>query len=111
MLQKAVSLETKIAGGVKSAHYIGMSATSLYNWQKTHREDHKAGHKANVMVKHDIECHEGNFQKYTTKLVKTERSLLYLTLREAILIKGQLYSTSVNERHKKCKGTDVIHVN
>ena len=100
-----------IPGGVKSAHYIGMSATSLHNRHKSHREQHLAGHKSNVMVKHDIECHGGIVQEYTAKLVQTERSLLYLSLREAILIEGQLHSTSLNDRHERGKGTGVIRIN
>ena len=88
-----------------------MSVTSLHNRHKSHREQHLAGNKSNVMVKHDTECHGGIVQKYPAKLVQTERSLLSLSLREAILIEGQLHGTSLNDRHERGKGTSVIRIN
>ena len=102
---------TTVKGGVKSAHYIGMSATSLHNRQKAHREAHQTRQKTNVMVKHDIEEHGGIPQNYTAKLVQTEKSLLHLALREAVLIEGQIHGTSINERHEVGKGTGMIRIN
>ena len=52
----------------------------------------QAGHKANVIVKHDIECHRGNIQNYITKLVQTytqEGSFLWL---DDVFITGILAS-------------------
>ena len=100
-----------ISGGIKSAHYIGMSATSLHNRHKSHREGHQAGLKTNVMVKHDKDCHGGIVQDYTVKLVQTERSLLYLSIREALLIEGQIYGSSLNYRHENRRGTGMIRIN
>ena len=111
MLDPEIGEVSSVPGGVKSAHYIGMTATSLHNRHKTHREDHESGKQSNVMVKHDIDSHEGIAQKYTAKLVQTERSLLHLALREAILIDGQTYGTSINDRHERGKGTGVIRIN
>ena len=99
------------AGGVRSEHYIGLIATSLHNRRKSHREQNLVGQKSNAMVKHYDKCHGGIVQKYTAKLVQTERSLLYLSLREAILIEGQLHGTSLNDRHERGKGTGVIRIN
>ena len=56
-------------GGVKSSQYIGMCATSLHNRQKTHRERHLVRDKHNVMVKHEVEKHNGTMQRHTAKLV------------------------------------------
>ena len=100
-----------ILGGVKSAHYLGMTATSLHNRHKDHRKKHQSGLKSNIMVKHDQECHGGNVQRYTAKLVKSERSLLHLALTEAILIEGQMNGTSMNDRHERDKGTGIICIN
>ena len=111
VLDPEIKENPAIKGGVKSAHYIGMSATSLHNRHKAHREAHQTKQKNNVMVKHDIEEHEGIPQEYTAKCVQTERSLLHLALREAVLIEGQIYGTSINDRHEAGKGTGMIRVN
>ena len=63
------------------------------------------------MVKHDKECHGGVIQQYTAKFVKSERSLLHLSLTEALLIEGQLNRTSMNDRLERGKGTGVIRIN
>ena len=79
-----------IPGGVKSSHYVGMAAVSLHNRQLTHRQGHKARLKSNAMVKHEDEHHNGQKQAYTCRLVQRERGLLHLSMREAILLEGQI---------------------
>ena len=93
------------------SHYIGMCAVSLHNRQLTHRTQHKARNKSNVMVKHEMEKHKGQIQEYTCRLVTKERSLLHLSLREAILIQGQVHGTSMNDRLERGRGTGIIRVN
>ena len=101
----------EVPGGVKSSHYLGMTWTSLHNRHKDHRQKHLAKNESNVMVKHDKECHGGIIQQYTAKFVKSERSLLHLSLTEALLIEGQLNGTSMNDRLERGKGTGVIRIN
>ena len=100
-----------IPGGVKSSHYLGMTWTSLHNRHKDHRQKHLARSESNVMVKHDKECHDGVMQQYTAKFVKSVRSLLHLSLTEALLIEGQLNGTSMNDRLERGKGTGIICIN
>ena len=97
-------------GGVKSSNYVGMCAVTLHNRHKTHREQHLKKNPSNVMYKHDIEKHNGDRQKYTAKLILTDRGLLHISLREAILIAGQHYNTSMNDRLEKGRGTSIIRI-
>ena len=97
-------------GGVKSSNYIGMCAVTLHNRHKTHREQHQKKNPSNVMHKHDVEKHNGDRQKYTAKLIQTDRGLLHISLREAILIAGQHYGTSMNDRLEKGRGTGIIRI-
>ena len=98
------------AGGVKSNHYIGMCAVSLHNRHKTHREQWKARNKKNVMVKHEEEVHNGIAQEYTAKLVSTEKGLLHISLKEALLIAAQIRQVSMNDRMERGQGTGVVRI-
>ena len=97
-------------GGVKSSNYVGMCAVTLHNRHKTHREQHLKKNPSNVIYKHDVEKHNGDRQKYTAKLIQTDRGLLHISLREAILIAGQHYGTSMNDRPEKGRGTGIIRI-
>ena len=97
-------------GGVKSSHYIGICAVSLHNRHKTHREQHNKRNPSNVMVKHEEEKHNGERQNYTAKLIQTDKGLLHTSLREAILIAGQHFGTSMNDRLERGKGTGIIRI-
>ena len=97
-------------GGVKSNHYIGMCAVSLHNRHKTHREQWKARNKKNVMVKHEEEVHNGIAQEYTAKLVSTEKGLLHISLKEALLIAAQIRQVSMNDRMERGQGTGVVRI-
>ena len=100
--------EVASKSGVKTSHYIGMSAFSLHNRQKTHREQHAARNIQIVMVKHEIEKHRGSIQSYTIKLVQSDRGLLHISLREALVILGQLTETSMNDRKEKGNSTGIV---
>ena len=62
-------------------------------------------------TKHKIEKHNGQIQEYTCRLVTKERGLLHLSLREAILIQGQVQGTSMNDRLERGRGTGIVRVN
>ena len=57
-----------------------------------------------------LESYNGERQKYTAKLIQTDRGLLHISLREAILIAGQHYNTSMNDRLEKGRGTGIIRI-
>ena len=97
-----------IPGGVKSSNYIGMCMVSLHNRQLTHRTEHKAHNKSNAMVKHEIDKHDGQIQNYTCRMVTVEKGLLHLSLREAILINGQINGTSKMTDWRKVKAQALL---
>ena len=47
------------------------------------------------MHRHDMTEHNGDVQQYTADCITTERELLQLCMREALLIEGQLDSQSI----------------
>ena len=63
-------------GGTKTAHYIGMTSTSLHNRHRSHRQGHNRGDQKNPMTKHDKDHHQGMEQSYTAKFLGEERELL-----------------------------------
>ena len=97
-------------GVVKSSHYIGMCAVTLHKRHKTHREQHQKRNPNNVMVKHEKEKHNGEVQNYTARLIQSDKGLLHISLREAILIAGQHYGTSMYDRLERGKGTGIIRI-
>ena len=97
-------------GGIKAAHYIGMTATSLHNRQLAHRKGHNKNKPNNPMEKHDRECHQGVKQSYTAKFIGEERGLLPLSMKEAILIEKQHAGTSMNDKLERGRGTGIVRI-
>ena len=97
-------------GGTKTSHYIGMTTTSLHNRQKDHRLAHRRREEGNAMYKHDILKHNGQTQQYTARYITEERGILPLAMREGILIKKQLYGTSLNDRKEKGRSTGLVRI-
>ena len=97
-------------GGIKASHYIGMTATSLYNRQLDHRRGHISNRPNNPMVRHDNEHHQGDKQTYTSKFIAEERGLLPLTMKEAIMIEKQHEGTSMNDKHEQGRGTGIVRI-
>ena len=93
-----------VPGGLKSSHYIGMTATSLHNRMLDHRNGQKRKSKMNVLYRHDLDKHEGMFQEYEAECIQTDRGLLHLCLREALLIEGQDPSLSINKKMEQGRG-------
>ena len=62
------------------------------------------------MVKHENEKHNGQIQTYTAKMITTDRGLLQISLREALLIAGQVRSVSMNYRMERGKGTGIVRI-
>ena len=58
----------------------------------------------NVLYRHDLDKHEGMFQEYEAECIQTDRGLLHLCLREALLIEGQDPSLSINKKMEQGRG-------
>ena len=92
-------------GGIKSPHYIGMSACSLHSRMLDHRTGQKRGKSLkNPLVRHDKEAHNGVKQEYSAVMVHKEQALLNLVMKEAIMIEGQLHGTSINGKEERGRG-------
>ena len=97
-------------GGTKTSHYIGMTATSLHNRHKSHRDGHRRGDPSNPMTRHDIDAHNGIKQEYTAMFLGEERGLLPLAMKEALMIEKQTHGTSMNDKMERGKGTGIIRI-
>ena len=62
------------------------------------------------MHRHDTDRHDGEIQDYTVKLIQREKGLLYLSMREALLIEYQQNGTSMNDRLEKGRGSNLIRI-
>ena len=93
-----------LPGGILSSHYLGMTATSIHNRMLSHLSDHRSKNKQSVMTRHDLDCHEGEEQRYVMDIVTSERGLLLLKMREALLIEGQDPGLSINDRMEQGRG-------
>ena len=100
----------KEPGGVKTPNYIGMTAGSLHARHKDHRDGHTARSKKNILVKHEMENHNGIPQEYSAKHIGREKGLLHLALKDAIMIESQVMGTSMNDRKEKGRSTGLIRV-
>ena len=92
-------------GGIKTSHYLGMTACSLHNRMQSHVDGQKNGNSSkNPLVRHDREKHNGVKQEYSTVTVSKEQNLLPLIMREAIMIESQHYGTSMNGKDERGRG-------
>ena len=92
--------DPKQPGGVKGTNYVGMTAGSLHARHKDHQKGHKARSKKNCLVKHEIDKHGGMPQEYSDKYIGREKGLLHLSIKEAIMIEGQVAGSSLNDRNE-----------
>ena len=97
-------------GGMSSSHYIGMTAGSLHNRWKAHREGHQREQHDNALFVHDKEHHGGEKQVYIARLVSREQSLLTLTIREALLQEKQKKQFSMNNRIEMGRAGGLVRI-
>ena len=88
-------------------NYLGMTSTSIHNRMLSHLSDHRSKNNKSVMHRHNIESHDGVEQQYSMDVVTTERKLLLLCMREALLIEGQDPGLSINDRMEQGRGSIV----
>ena len=97
-------------GGVKSSHYLGMTAGSCHNRWLQHREGQRRKDPGNALYKHDADIHNGQPQVYTARVVAREISLLTLTVREAVLQEHQVKEVSMNDRIEMGRKGSIIRI-
>ena len=72
-----------------------------------HLEGQKAKSGSNPLYRHDTEVHNGEPQTYSTRIIRKERTLLPLSLTEALYIEKQSPGTSMNGREEGGRGNIV----
>ena len=92
-------------GGISTHYYIGMTATSAHNRMLSHLQGHKNKSTNSVMHRHDVLEHNGEIQEYSMDCIATERRLLTLCMREALLIEGQNPALSINKKMEQGRGS------
>ena len=90
--------------GIHSSHYIGLTTTSVHNRMIDHREGHRRRDPKNPLHKHDLDKHNGEIQQYVTSIIQSDRGLLHLVFREAILIEGQKAELRLNDKNERGRG-------
>ena len=106
-LDPTVKETPALPGGIKSCHYLGMTATSCHNRMLSHIQSHNSKSNSSIMHRHDTDCHNGVAQQYQMDVVTTERRLLSLCMREALLIEGQDPKLSINDKMELGRGSIV----
>ena len=69
-----------------------------------HLQGQKSKSSNNPLHRHDLECHNGEVQSYTTRIIAAERNLLPLRVTEGLYIEKQYPGTSFNERNENGRG-------
>ena len=67
-------------------------------------KDLKSKQNQNPLIRHDRDVHEGNPQKYTTRIMNIQMNILPLTVLEALYIEKQRDGTSINEKNEYGRG-------
>ena len=98
---------TRDPGGQPRYNYIGMTSTSVHCRMLGHLEGQKARSGSNPLHRHDTEVHNGEPQTYSTRIIRKERTLLPLSLTEALFIEKQSPGTSLNGRDEGGRGSIV----
>ena len=78
--------------------------TSVHNRMCGHLAGQKYKHRSNPLHRHDEAAHGGVPQKYTMRILCKEKSLLPLSISEALYIEKQAQGTSLNEKNEGGRG-------
>ena len=96
--------DTKDPGKQRRPNYVGMTSTSVHWRMQGHLSGQKSKSSGNPLWRHDSETHGGNPQTYTTRILRRERTLLPLTVVEALFIEKQYPETSLNDKNEAGRG-------
>ena len=64
----------------------------------------KAEQESNALHRHDVDQHDGEVQKYRTRILHSERNLLPLCLMEGVFIEKQDPNLRMNDRNEAGRG-------
>ena len=99
--------DSKDPGAQHRYNYIGMTSTSVHCRMLGHLEGQRARSNSNPLHRHDKEVHQSEPQTYTTRIIRKERTLLPLSLTEALYIEKQSPGTSLNSKDEGGRGSIV----
>ena len=86
-------------------NYIGMSMTSSHCRMTSHLAGQRAKSSKSPLWRHDRDSHEGIHQQYTARVMGRDRTVLPLSILEALWIEKQKPGTSLNERNEFGRGS------
>ena len=81
-----------------------MTKTSAHWRIINHLQGQRSKSSSNPLYRHDIEKHDGEAQRYTTRILTSERNLLPLAIMESLYIEQQYPGTSFNDRMEGGRG-------
>ena len=99
-----VCKESRTPGGQTRPNYVGMTSTSAHCRMSGHLTGQRSKSTNNPLWRHDRDCHGGDSQKYTMRILSREKSLLPLSILESLYIEKQVKGTSINERNEGGRG-------
>ena len=71
---------------------------------QSHLQNQKSKSSSSPLWRHDQSKHQGEFQKYTARIVRKERNLLPLCIMEALYIEKQVVGTTLNDKNEYGRG-------
>ena len=99
--------ESRQPGGQHAPNYVGMSMTSAHSRMKDHLVGQRAKRDSNPLHRHDRDKHNGEVQRYVTRIIGREQRILPLTILEALFIESQVPGTTINDRNEYGRGSIV----
>ena len=96
--------ESRELGGQTRENYIGMTRTSVHCRMQSHLQKQKSKTTSNPLWRHDRDRHEGEPQRYTTRVIRRKRNLLPLSIMEALFIEKQAAGSSLNDKNEYGRG-------
>ena len=96
--------DSRQTGTQEGHNYIGMTMSSVHSRMKDHLKGQRAKSNSNPLWRHDQEYHEGEPQRYKTRILNREQRLLPLSVLEGLYIEAQRDGTSMNEKNERGRG-------
>ena len=81
-----------------------MTSTSAHCRMSGHLAGQRSKSSNNPLYRHDRDCHDGDPQSYTMRILSREKSLLPLSILESLYIEKQVDGTSINEKNEAGRG-------
>ena len=81
-----------------------MTSTSAHCRMSGHLAGQRSKSSNNPLYRHDRDCHDGDPQSYTMRILSREKSLLPLSILESLYIEKQVDGTSINKKNEAGRG-------